>query len=130
MGYYASGSGDATLKEGMGDALERAIRDHYKDAYCPIGYDIEPDYINIYDDEKYHADETKEFLDILTPFITEGILSYSGDDDCIWRFVFDYDNQKWNEEDATISYGFEDYSDEELIQELQSRGYKVTKEEE
>ena len=111
----------------MNGELEKAIKEHYKNTYCPIGYDIGIDAIDIYDDEKYHEEDTREFLTVITPYITEGTLNYSGEDDSIWRFVFDYEKQTWNEEDATIAYGFEDYTDWDLIQELKNRGYKISK---
>ena len=54
-------------------------------------------------------------------------MTYSGDDNCNWRFVFDSENECWLEESGIIDYNFESYTDEDLITEIEKRGYKVTK---
>lgn len=132
MGYYASGSGDATFKDSVNkEMVEKAISDFYKSKegqkYYSLNYDTDIYSIEIWDDEKYHEDDTLTFLEILSPYIKEGCINYSGEDDCIWRFVFNPKTGKWDEEYADIVYGFESYSDEELIDELLKRGYAVKK---
>lgn len=132
MGYYASGSGDATFKEGVTkEIVEKAIKDFYESEegnkfYC-LDYDTDVESIEIWDDEKYHEEDTIEFLKVLAPYIKEGHISYTGEDDCIWRFVFNPETGKWDEEYATVSFGFEEYEDDELIEELEKRGYVVSK---
>ncbi len=131
MGYYANGSGSATIIKGQKKAITAALENKYdkRGVYCGLDYDIDEIdgvcYINIYDSEKYHEDETNEFLSVIAPYISEGRLDYSGEDDCIWRFIFNPDTKEWKEENATIDYHFESYSDEELIKELEKRGYSV-----
>lgn len=131
MGYYASGSGSATIIKGQEKALEAVLENKYGKlgSYCGLEYDFDnikdECYINIYDSEKYHEEDTTEFLSVIAPYISEGHLDYSGEDDCIWRFIFNPDTKEWKEENATIDYHFESYSDEELIKELEKRGYSV-----
>lgn len=129
MGFYASASGDATIKEGMKEILEKVLDEKYGEngRNCSLDYDFDDNRIDIYDSEKYHEEDTEEFLDTIAPYITEGALNYSGEDDCIWRFVFDPASQSWNEEDAKIYYGLGEFSEDDLIAELQTRGYAVEK---
>lgn len=47
----------------------------------------------------------------------------------MWRIRFDSDTQEWIEENVTIVYGFESYTDDDLITELRKRGYVVRKNE-
>lgn len=133
MGYYASASGSATIINGKKAELEKILEDKYGEysRNCPLDYDFSEykntneKYIDISDSEKYHEEDTTEFLKTIAPYITEGCLNYSGEDGCIWRFIFDPATKSWNEENATISYGMSDYSDEQLIAELEKRGYTV-----
>ena len=131
MGYYASGSGSATIIKGQEKALEAVLENKYgkRGLNCGLEYDFDnikdECYISIYDSEKYHEDSTTEFLSVIAPYISEGHLNYSGEDDCIWRFIYSPDTKEWKEENATIDYHFESYSDEELIKELEKRGYSV-----
>ena len=66
-------------------------------------------------------------IEALIPYITEGCAYCSGEEDCIWRYVYHPESETWKEENARIDYNFESYTDEELITELAKRGYKVTK---
>ena len=135
MGYYASASGSATIIDGKKAELEKILEDKYGKyaQHCSLDYDFfedkDGDNIEITDSEKYHEEDTMEFLKAIAPYITEGCLDYSGEDDCIWRFVFNPETKKWKEENATIDYNFESYSDERLITELEKRGYMVSKSE-
>ena len=63
-----------------------------------------------------------ENLNFLTPYITEGDIDYSGDDDCFQKFVFNPETQKWDKINGDVYY-----TDDDLIQELERRGYKVFK---
>ncbi len=134
MSYYATGSGTVTIINGeIADALKVFLEEKYgkNGAHCSLDYDFYENngtyYMDIYDSEKYHEADTTDLLELIAPYISEGQLEYSGEEDCIWKFVFDPKTQKWNEKYATISYGFDAYDDEELIAELEKRGYSVTK---
>lgn len=133
MGYYANGSGSATIIKGQEEALTAILENKYgeRGVRCGLDYDIEEIqgvyYIEIYDSDKYYEDETNELLSVIAPYISEGNLNYSGEDDCIWRFNFDPETKEWKEENATIDYNFESYTDEQLIAELEKRGYMVNR---
>ena len=133
MGYYASASGSATIINGKKEELEKILEDKYGKygQHCSLDYDFfedkDGDCIEITDSENYHEEDTIEFLKTIAPYITEGCLDYSGEDDCIWRFVFNPETKEWKEENATIDYNFESYSDEQLIAELEKRGYMVSR---
>lgn len=68
-----------------------------------------------------------DFLNILSPYITEGSIEYSGDDDCHWKFVFNKDTKEWDEIEGEVYYSLDEFSDEVLIEELKNRGYTVSK---
>ena len=134
MGYTASGSGEITLKKGitaefMKDYLNKLEADNKIDH--TIEYDCD-EYkgqtiidVRQYDDH-YHAEDIETFLDDLIPYISEGALYYmSTDDNAQWRYNFDPETEKWNEESGVIDYNFESYNDDEIINELRKRGYLV-----
>lgn len=132
MGYCADGSGRVTLKEGMDpEQVEKAIIAAYeapeRKKYSPLEYDVIDDKIEIWDSDKYHEEDTIEFLNVIAPFITEGAIEYSGESDDVWRFVFDSATSSWKEENGVVDFNFESYTDEDLIGELTKRGYTVTK---
>lgn len=124
MGYCADGSGFATLKK---DADIAELK--YKLDALDVRFDwsIDKDGVDFYESDKYHEDETIEFLDTLAPYVAEGEANYTGEDGCAWRFRFDPDEQEWVEESAMIDYNFESYTDEQMIEELDRRGYIVQK---
>lgn len=124
MGYYASGSGYASFKKGVDIAEVEAKLDEL-DVW--FDWNIGNDGVNFFENDKYHEDETSKFLDALVPYITEGEATYSGEGDCHWRFRFSPDDQEWIEESGTIDYNFDSYTDEQLIEELNKRGYIVQK---
>lgn len=94
-----------------------------------IDYNIEDQVIML---EEYtfswFEDRTYTFLNTLKPYIEEGIMEYrSIDDDHHWRYIYNPVLNKWKEKIACTSYGFEGYTDDELIDELKNRGYIVRK---
>lgn len=124
MGYCAYGSGFANLKRDA-DIAELKAKLDALDVW--LNWRIYKDSVDFYDSDNYHEDETIEFLNTLAPYVAEGEVNYTGEDDYIWRFRFDPDKQKWVEESATIDYNFESYTDEQMIEELDKRGYIVQK---
>lgn len=122
MGYCAYGSGFANLKRDA-DIAELKAKLDALDVW--LNWRIYKDSVDFYDSDNYHEDETIEFLNTLAPYVAEGEVNYTGEDDYIWRFRFDPDKQKWVEESATIDYNFESYTDEQMIEELDKRGYIV-----
>nr|DAZ46861.1 MAG TPA: hypothetical protein [Caudoviricetes sp.] len=124
MGYCADGSGFANLKRDA-DIAELKAKLDALDVW--LNWRIYKDSVDFYDSDNYHEDETIEFLNTLAPYVAEGEVNYTGEDGCIWRFRFDPDEQEWVEESATIDYNFESYTDEQMIEELDKRGYIVQK---
>lgn len=130
MGYYVSGDGIATFKDGVEIEKVEEMLDDILDKMHVIEFEFgifNKNQIFIYDTNKYHEDETLAFLNALSPYIIEGQMTYSREDNCNWRFVFDSENECWTEESGIVDYNFESYSDEDLITELEKRGYKVIK---
>lgn len=124
MGYCADGSGSATLKRDA-DIAELKYKLDALDVW--LNWSIYKDSVDFYDSDNYHEDETIEFLDTLAPYVADGEVNYTGEDGSIWRFRFDPDEQEWVEESAAIDYNFESYTDEQMIEELDKRGYIVQK---
>ena len=122
MGYCAYGSGEVVLKPGVDpDNVLDQMESLLENAFC-IECELSENGIQITDMENYHEEDIMEILNFLTPYITEGDIDYSGDDDCFWKFVFNQETQKWDEIDGDVYY-----TDDDLIQELERRGYKVSK---
>ncbi len=126
MGYCANGSGSATYKDGVTDeqvksAIEEAFAD--RSAWC-MDYDAVGKEIAFWDDDRYHAEDTEEFLNVIKPFIKEGCMEYTGEDGEKWRFIYDPEEDTWNEEPGTVSYGedLSPISDELLKKEMEKRG--------
>lgn len=98
-----------------------------EEAYC-LEYEYDDkETIDFTDYENYHEEDTMDFLNILSPYITEGSIEYSGDDDCHWKFVFNKDTKEWDEIEGEVYYSLDEFSDEVLIEELKNRGYTVSK---
>lgn len=129
MSYYASGCGSAVLKDNVdGEQLEKILDNIIDDNDIDIQFDFDLHNIYFYEDYgNWHEEDTETFLNALIPYIVSGTAEYSGEEDCYWRYVFDNEIQDWKEQNATIDYDFESYSDDDLIKELTKRGYQVSK---
>ena len=126
MGYYAYGNGSVLLKNGINkEELFKKLDEKLNDAFG-LEYEFnKAGMIDITDYENYSAEDIMEFLNILIPYIKEGSIEYSGDDDYHWKFVFNEKDQKWDEFDGEVYYSLEDFSDNDLIEELNKRGYAI-----
>lgn len=124
MGYWAHGSGDAIIKENVNRNELRELLDKVIDKYCSdIEYDLDDTDMRIYfweNDTHWHEENTMEFFNTLTPYITDGCAEYKGEEDCNWRYILI--DGKWIEQGGTIYYTIED-----MIKELENNGYKVTR---
>lgn len=139
MGYFANGSGDAILKEGVNegnlyDILEKCVKERNLDMEFDV-FDLfdhkDQKVINFWEsDSHWHEEDTEVFLNALSPYITEGSAVYSGEDDCNWKYVFNPQTGEWLTEDGKIVFGSDltDIPDDDLIEALKKRGYKITKE--
>lgn len=126
MGYYASGQGSVVLKDEVN--FNEVIKMLENLPNSDIEFDMRDSNIDFWEvDSHWHEDDTFEFLEALIPYITEGFANYSGEDDCIWRYIYYPESETWEEENATIDFNFESYTDEELIAEIIKRGYKVSR---
>lgn len=126
MGYCADGNGIVILKN---DINIKKLRNELIKSKSNIEYTINNNMISL---EEYSfswsEENTYNFLNTLKPYIKGGVIKYrSIDDDRHWRYVYDPITDKWEEEMATTSYDFEEYTDNELIEELKKRGYVVKK---
>ena len=139
MGYFANGSGDAILKEGVNegnlyDILEKCVKERNLDMEFDV-FDLfdhkDQKVINFWEsDSHWHEEDTEVFLNALSPYIPEGSAVYSGEDDCNWKYVFNPQTGEWLTEDGKIVFGSDltDIPDDDLIEALKKRGYKITKE--
>ena len=126
MGYHATGNGFVQLKEDVEGVFE--LLDELKSLNTKINWGRRGVHL-VFSEDDTHWDETKtfEFLNTLSPYIEAGEADYSGDDDCYGRYTFNPETEMWYSKSATISYEFEEYADEQLIEELTKRGYTVSK---
>jgi len=97
MGYYATASGEVTLKPDVDpdvvmDLLDYLYGELFQNDNC----------IEFYTSDKYHEDDVIKTLDSLLPYITEGEVCYDGEDDTHWRFILRDGN--WIEQNGHIVY--------------------------
>lgn len=124
MGYYADGNGEVFLKDRINI---KELKNKLDDLNSSIDYNIENKTILI---EEYsfswNEDRTYDFLNTLKPYVEKGLIEYKSiDDDRHWRYVYNPILNKLEEEIACTSYGFEGYTDNELIEELKKRSYII-----
>ena len=129
MECYAEGNGTALLKDNINKnelfwKLDKKIKEAY---YLEYDYDKDKT-IHITDSVYYREKDIVEFLNILSSYITEGTIKYTGDDDTHWKFVFNAKTEEWNKLKGEIYYSLDEFSDNMLIEEINSRGYTVVKE--
>ena len=117
MGYYANGSGGITfareLKLEERNQIENILDGAWFDLdffdsqtkalshnpHGPIGVDV-------WQDEKYHGEEVIAALNAIAAIapIQEGRLTYVGEDDSHWRFLYKQIDRKWHEQDGYVVY--------------------------
>ena len=71
--------------------------------------------------ERYHDDEVFAFLRQINPFTISGEIEYCGDDNSLWRHVYDSKRKQWMEQDGEIVYE----SDGQTIPDLMEQGTKL-----
>lgn len=126
MGYCADGGGLLTLKPNTNVG---ELNDKLANGSGALSYQVYGNEIEFWCEDKYYEDGVYEDLEIVKPYIVSGELEFTGEDNAVWRICFNPDTQEWIEENGTIVYGFESYTDGDLIAELQKRGYVVRKNE-
>ena len=126
MGYYASGNGDATLKEGVSGKLAKLLDDSRQKIDHDIEWDFSNDRIDFWQsDSHWHEEDLFDFLNMLSPFITEGSMYFNGEDNSNWRYVFNSETNEWDENDGEVIFDLSDVSDQDLIEEVKRRGLKI-----
>lgn len=126
MGYCADGNGEVFLKDGINF---KEVKNKLDTLNSSIDYNIENKIIVIEECSfSWGEARTYDFLNTLSPYIEEGVIVYKSiDDDRHWRYVYNQKLDKWEEEIACTIYGFEGYTDNELIDELKKRSYIIRK---
>ena len=125
MGYYANGDGWATVKKDIDILAFKELLD-CKSKQDDIRWDICDRTLIFFDSEKYHEENVEDFLEAIKDFITEGQITYTGEDNSNWRFVFNAEKNEWEEESGTVDFNFASYTDAQLIKEIKRRGYTVS----
>jgi len=96
MGYYASYNGSIKLKEDITAELIENGKYLFENFACVDKY------IDFGGDGKYYGDDVEEYLRKITPYTDSGEIEYSGEDGCLWRFIFR--DSEWIEQNGTVSY--------------------------
>ena len=110
MGYYAYGAGEVTLIKELPEQVLKDIEyvygyaGRYKDT---LSFSI---------DSNYHENDVTELLDELKPYISKGLVEYTGEDATHWRFSFK--DGEWTEYDGRIIY-----DDEPFIQKTETEEF-------
>ena len=99
MGYYASGGGYLMLADNktLPSDVEECI-------YEAFGYMHKSNNIIeiIFDHDKYHEDEVYSAIDSCSPYISEGEIEFTGEDDVHWKIAFN--GISWDEYYGRIVY--------------------------
>ena len=116
MGSYVNGNGEVTVKKELSGAcfsqmqeeLIRKKKELDMDLTFKIGVDAtnESSVIEITETtEFWHEDNTRAFLTLLVPYITEGCVEYHNEDEReTWRYLYDQMIQDWRRQDARVVY--------------------------
>lgn len=117
MGYSAKGSGSATIKRDCVSELRKTLETAAKDPKSYFMGSFDWDIMKISDnneekdifdfneyDDHWHEEDTYAFLNLLTPYITDGCICYDGEDGCLWRYKFLPEENNWDEEAGEVIY--------------------------
>lgn len=128
MSYMAYGDGMVKLKDGVNEEALYEKLDKIVDDCFGLEYEEWLNgYISFHDIDNYHEEEIMNFLNALTPYIVEGEIKYSGEEDCYWMFEFNPETNTWDELNGGCYYAMSDLPDNFFIDELEKRGYIVRK---
>ena len=130
MSYMAYGNGMVKLKDGVNKEALYEKLDKIVDDCLGLEYEEALNgYISFWDIDNYYEDEIMNFLNALTPHITEGQIKYSGEENCYWMFEFNPETNAWDELDGGCYYAMSDLPDSFFLDELEKRGYTMSKRE-
>lgn len=97
MGYYATAQGSVKLKRRDDGAK---VLEELRSCYEINDYDFTYICFDFY--SNYHEDEVEAVLNAVLPYISEGEVEYTGDDNAHWRFILK--NGEWVEQNGHIVY--------------------------
>ena len=124
MGYYAEGHGAISAKDKQSfDAIGAIMRSDTACLESTPFYDVLE--YDIWNNDKYYGGEVLDFLNSLSEYINKGEIYYSGEDGSIWRFLFNPATSSWLEQSGIAVYDMSEFTDDQLRQELEKRGYSV-----
>lgn len=108
MGYYATGGGFVRFarkpKKDEAERIYKTLKEWFETVDC---YDDGMAYDLCYNGKYYwDFEDTMQRLNNIAP-IEEGEISFVGEDDAHWKFVFDPAAEEWAERDGRVVYGDE-----------------------
>ena len=108
MSYYAKGGGDCSLKE-------NTTIEQIKNINLLSGLEIEPyefregkvvpsqsSFGLAFEYNKYDQDDFEKDLEKLSPYIVNGSIDMTGEDDAVWRYAFE--DGEWHYYDGNIKF--------------------------
>lgn len=116
MGYYADGNGSIVFKKVLPEELFQKVKDVLLDVFDCDGTREWKRYkeaeliteIDFWSGDKYYEDEVidalKKTAELAGHDIEEGCISYCGEDNALWRFVYDKNMNSWLEENGHVEY--------------------------
>ena len=121
MSYYAYAQGEIFPKD---ELSTKEIKKIIKKS----SYHIENDnhsFITICHDGNYNENEDNAFLNNIAKFITDGSIEYKPEDSDGWKSVFNENTKEWETYPCRKIYDLGDISNDELLKELEKRGYNI-----
>ena len=68
--------------------------------------------------ERYLDDEVFAFLQHIRPYTISGEIEYCGDDNSLWRHVFDPERKQWLEQDGEVVYESDGQTIPDLMEQI------------
>lgn len=140
MGYYAEGNGTIKFKNSVNKNIISNAMTFAKDAFEDFAF-YERDgedgihYIDIdFVDYHWHSEDMDDFFNMLYEILIDADIYMRGEGDCYWKYKFNPNTRSMDDLYGTVIYSdsndFDFLPDENLIKELEARGYVVEKKEE
>jgi len=101
MSYEARGSGAITMNRPVAEIPEDVIVQG-RMAFTEVEHSPDNGLWLTHEYGRYHEDEIIGFLEKMAPYTVSGKIEFIGEDDAIWRFV--WDRGKWQEQSGRIVY--------------------------
>ena len=92
MGYYCTGGGTARLKIGVDPVELEMMLDNSNESNIYFEFYKDKtgvDFVDlVHEYAKWYEKDTVSILEVLSPYIEEGEISFTGEDDSHWKYVF------------------------------------------